>query len=99
MTQNNIHFELIDIIDNPPCEESLVAASNYLGDRKYLFNTSGLSYRKIGANAIKAMTDIEAIDALLQDPKLIKRPFLSIKDNVFLIGFNEEKWSELLLDE
>ena len=43
---------------------------------KSLFNTSGKSYRALGAEKVNKMNQKEAILALTNDPKLIKRPFL-----------------------
>ena len=92
-----LDFDLIDIMENPPSRGILLDAANNLGDRKYLFNTSGISYRELGAKVIKGYTNEKAFDALEADPKLIKRPFLVVNKNKFLVGFNESKWSATLL--
>ena len=97
LRSNGIDFELIDILNNPPSIEILLLASKIYGDRKYLLNTSGVKYRSIGADFIKRMGDQEFFNKLFEEPKLIKRPFLSIADNSFLLGFKEEKWSEKLI--
>ena len=94
---NDIAFELVDILNNPPSKEILVLSSQYYGDRKYLLNTSGLRYRSIGAARIKKMSDNDFFDYLFKEPKLIKRPFLNKENSCFLIGFKEEKWIEKLL--
>ena len=75
----------------------LLTASEFLGDRKYLLNTSGASYRSIGSEVVKKMSDKEFFDNLSKDPRLIKRPFLFKTDNCFLVGFKEEKWVKNLL--
>ena len=97
LKNNNISFELIDILINPPSKELLVAAGEVLGDRKYLLNTSGAIYRSIGANAVRGMSDNDFFGNLTKEPRLIKRPFLYIQDNCFLVGFKEEKWIDILL--
>ncbi len=97
LQQNQIEYELIDIVENPPSKQILLEAFKQLSDRKKLFNTSGISYRKIGASVVKAMGDNEAIDALAADGKLIKRPFVITTNNRILVGFNQEKWNQLLL--
>ena len=76
LNDHQIAFKLIDIALSPPKKEILIDAISQLGDRKKIFNTSGLSYRKLGASFVKAMSDSEAIAALAADGKLIKRPFL-----------------------
>jgi arsenate reductase len=57
-----------------------------------LFNTSGQSYRAMGAAAVKALSDDEALDALAADGKLIKRPFVVVDSSAFLTGFKPDLW-------
>ena len=97
LKNNNIDFELIDILNNPPDKELLISASEVYGDRKYLLNTSGVIYRSIGSEVIKKMSDYEFFEELFKKPKLIKRPFLYKPSKCFLVGFKEEKWAEKLL--
>ncbi len=97
LKKNDIDFELIDLIKNPPSQETLILASKEYGDRKYLLNTTGAMYRSIGAEVVKEMNDKEFFERLYKEPKLIKRPFLYRKNSLFLIGFKEEKWVEKLL--
>ena len=75
----------------------LIDASKAYGDRKYLLNTSGASYRSLGADVVKNMSDKEFFETLFDDPRLIKRPFISFSNDSYLIGFKEEKWAERLL--
>ena len=75
----------------------LISASELYGDRKYLLNTSGAIYRSIGSETIKKMSYYKLFEQLVAEPRLIKRPFLSISSKSFLVGFKEEKWAEKLL--
>ena len=97
LKNNNISFELIEILIDPPSKELLISASEMLGDRKYLLNTSGAIYRSIGANVVREMSDNDFFENLFKEPRLIKRPFFYIQDNCFLVGFKEEKWIDKLL--
>ena len=97
LRNNQISFELIDLIKSPPSKKMLISASELYGDRKYLLNTSGVIYRSIGSDVLKKMTDNELFEQLVVEPRLIKRPFLYKSDNCFLVGFKEEKWAEKLL--
>ena len=97
LRQNDINFELIDILTNPPSKEMLISASELYGNRKYILNTSGAKYRSIGSEFIKKMSDNELFEQLFIEPRLIKRPFLYKSNKCFLVGFKEEKWSEKLL--
>jgi len=87
--------DLFDITSAPPLAADLAHAMDQLG-RKALFNTSGQSYRALGAAAVKAMSDAEALEALSIDGKLIKRPFVICPDGTVLVGFKPEVWSETL---
>ena len=97
LKNNDIAFELIDLLKSPPSKEMLISDSELYGDRKYLLNTSGVIYRSIGSDAVKKMSDNELFEQLFMEPRLIKRPFLYKPNNFFLIGFKEEKWAEKLL--
>ncbi len=97
LNKNNIEYELIDIIVNPPTKKEITFAIKQLGSTKYLLNTSGKSYRSIGANVIKSMSQVELINLLNADSKLIKRPFAIKNSGDTLVGFDENKWNDSLL--
>tara|TARA_Y100001968_G_scaffold276511_1_gene270830 strand:+ start:107 stop:454 length:348 start_codon:yes stop_codon:yes gene_type:complete len=97
LENNDISFDLINILHTPPSKEMLISASELYGDRKYLLNTSGSIYRSIGSDVVKKMSDNEFFEKLFIEPRLIKRPFLFKPTKCFLVGFKEEKWSEKLL--
>jgi arsenate reductase len=90
-----VEVEAFDITLQPPSLEELRAALLQLG-RARLFNTSGQSYRALGAAVIKAMADEEALAALARDGRLVKRPFLIAADGRIVTGFRPEEWQELL---
>ncbi|WP_414153452.1 arsenate reductase family protein [Prochlorococcus sp. MIT 1300] len=98
LKENGVAHEIVDIVDQPPGKDQLLIAKNQLLNRKKLFNTSGISYRELGASVVNAMSDDEAIEALASDGKLVKRPFLITKDNKVLVGFKQEEWTNLLLN-
>lgn len=99
LQEHHIAYELLDIIETPPSREMLTGASERLGNRKLLFNTSGQSYRALGSAVVQAMSDTEAFDALADDGKLIKRPLLITEKGNVLVGFKPEVWAEVLLDK
>lgn len=94
---NNLTYEVVDITTDPPTKEVLAQAFERLGVRQRLFNTSGQSYRALGAAVVKAMTDDEALTALAVDGRLIKRPFVELPNGDFLVGFKPEEWNQALL--
>ena len=91
----NGNLELIDITLEPPVLHDLRLAFNSLG-RKRLFNTSGQSYRALGAAAVAALSGDEALAALAADGKLIKRPFAITESGTALVGFKPEEWQAAL---
>jgi arsenate reductase (glutaredoxin) len=86
--------ELIDITQQPPSPQELSRALQQLG-RKRLLNTSGQSYRALGAATVQAMDDAALLQALAADGKLIKRPFLIGDDGATLTGFQQAEWESL----
>ena len=98
LSENKIEFSVVDIIKTPPNKEILIRALDQFENRKSLFNTSGLSYRNLGAKVVQGMNDAQIIEALIADGKLIKRPFLITKEEKILVGFRPDVWEETLLD-
>jgi arsenate reductase len=90
---------VVDITTTPPDRSLLVRAHKQFGQLQPLFNTSGQSYRALGAATVKAMSEQEALDALADDGKLVKRPFVELPDGRFLVGFKPEIWSEAFFAE
>ncbi len=86
---------LIDITSHPPSPEELADALGQLGSRRPLLNTSGASYRALGAERVRAMTDAQILAALAADGRLIKRPFLVLPNGTILTGFRPEEWDPL----
>ena len=97
LESEGFEFEVIDITLKPPSVDHLHQAYCQFGEVKPLFNTSGQSYRAIGAEAVIKMSNEKALQVLAADGKLIKRPFVQCPDGRFLIGFKPEVWSEQLL--
>ena len=98
LNENNIQYELIDIVKDPPSQKLLSKAMDSLSDKKKLFNTHGKSYRELGAEVVKSLDKKDAIKELANDGKLIKRPFVVTPSEEFLIGFNELDWSKAILN-
>jgi Spx/MgsR family transcriptional regulator len=93
LDRNNVAYEKVAILETPPTRVELrkmLAAQG--GNIKKLFNTSGEVYRekKIGEK-LNTMTVDEALDLLVSNGKLVKRPFVLTGD-VGLVGFNQEIW-------
>lgn len=96
LAERGLTVEVIDITTTPPSLELLRQALGQFGDRRRLFNTSGRSYREIGAARLKAMDDEAALAALAADGRLIKRPFVVSPSGQILTGFKEPEWEQLI---
>ena len=99
LENNSINYEVIDIINEPPSREIISEAISQVGTSKKLFNTSGLSYRNLGAKAVNSMTEEEKLNHLIKDGRLIKRPLLISSKGGILVGFKMEEWVDLLLND
>ena len=89
-----VEFEVVDIITAPPAREMLESFIDAQDVKSYLNSRSAIYRdRKLGANL---PTKAEAIELMLEDPNLIKRPFI-IKGDVASFGFKEaefeSKWT------
>ena len=93
----NIDFESINIVDHPPTRSALEDLWQKSGQPlRKLFNTSGQSYRQGNfKDRLASMTDTEALTALSEDGKLIKRPLVDAGPTV-LVGFNEDHFKDSL---
>ena len=93
LDQNNINFELIDIVKQPPSKEFLeLALIQFSFDIKKIFNTRGKSFKSIDFD-IFDLPKRKIIELLSVDGKLIKRPFLIINESNLLLGFNESEYA------
>jgi len=94
--ENEIPYEIVQIIDEPPTKAELNEMIRTSGvDIKKFFNTSGGSYREMGMkDKVKTLSEEELLDILASDGKIIKRPLITNGD-VTTVGWNDEvakKW-------
>jgi arsenate reductase len=93
LAERGIAAEPIDITHQPPSLAELQLGLAQLGRRR-LFNTSGQSYRALGASTEQAMDDATALAALAADGRLVKRPFMVTDTGQVLTGFKPEEWQQ-----
>lgn len=98
LVDNNLEFENIEIVKNPPTKEELKNMYKVSGyELKKFFNTSGVRYRELGLKeVVKTESDDKLLEILASDGMLIKRPIVYDGKNV-LIGFKEDIWKDTLL--
>lgn len=87
-----VPYQRVPIVDQPPTMAELKAMLAYTGDLRRLFNTSGLAYREMGlGEKLKSMSQADALALLAKNGRLVKRPFVLLKDRG-LLGFKEAEW-------
>lgn len=96
LRDHNVSFEVVDIVSAPPSPAILSKALKTSGlPIRRLFNTSGQSYRQGGfKELLPSMSTPQAIAALAQDGKLIKRPLI-VGQQFALVGFKAEQYAEV----
>ncbi len=89
---NNISYQIIDIVKEPPSKKFLeLALIKFSLDKKKLFNTRGKSYKSLDIDILN-LEKKRIIELLSNDGKLIKRPFLIINESKLILGFNESEY-------
>ncbi|HEX4048342.1 MAG TPA: arsenate reductase family protein [Elusimicrobiota bacterium] len=88
-----VAYEAVPIVETPPSRAELKAMLGFAGDLRRLFNVSGALYRELGvAEKLKTLDEDAALALLAKHGKLVKRPFVLLKDRG-LLGFKEEEWT------
>jgi arsenate reductase len=97
LTSHEVPYRSIDIVAAPPSAATLAQILERSGlPVSKLFNTSGQSYREGNfKERLKGMSEKDALLALAQDGKLIKRPLL-VSDALVLVGFDADVYTSKL---
>lgn len=95
LDHNNIAYNSIHIIDNPPTKDELLDFIQKSGlPAKKFFNTSGKKYRELNIkDKIKDASIEEMVEILASDGMLIKRPIVTDGQKV-TVGFKEETFEQ-----
>ena len=89
LDHNNINYQFIDIVKEPPSKKFLeLAFKQFLFDMKKIFNIRGKSFKYIDFDTLD-LTKEKIIELLSNDGKLIKRLSLIINERKLILGFNE----------
>lgn len=101
ITTNNIKANFIDITKTTPTKEEIKdILDTFKIPIKKLFNTSGIKYRELALkDKLPTLTNDEAIELLISDGMLIKRPLaFNCKQEILLLGFKKEEWLATFTD-
>jgi arsenate reductase (glutaredoxin) len=96
LATNGIDYEFINTKEQPPTRSMIAAWIRTLGS-KPMRNTSGQSYRALGA-AKDDWTDDQWEAAFAKDAMLLKRPLFVRDGTVVLVGFRDKEvdlWEKL----
>ncbi len=94
LESKGFEFKLIDIIKEPPLISYLnIALDQYSDEKKRIFNTRGKAFKTLNLD-IDFLSREEIIQLLLNDGRLIKRPFLLYEGKKVILGFNEIEYSK-----
>ena len=94
LESQDLEFQLIDILKEPPLVNYLnLALKQYSDDKKRIFNTRGKAFKTLDLD-IDRLSMEEIIQLLLSDGKLIKRPFLIYEGKKVILGFNEIQYAK-----
>lgn len=96
LNDHHLQYDFIDITVNPPTYTQLEAIISQTNKPiKKFFNSSGVMYREMQLkDKLKTMSDIEMIDLLANNGKLIKRPLLT-NGQKSSVAFNEEEFTNI----
>ena len=93
---HGLPYRFRDVREDPPARSTLRRALSGSIPLRRFFNTSGKAYREGGfKDRVPIMNREEALDALDDDPMLLKRP-LVVGPGVLLVGFREETYDREL---
>jgi len=94
LESKDFEFKLIDIVKEPPLVNYLnLALEQYSDDKKRIFNIRGKAFKTLNLD-IYDLSREEIIQLLLNDGKLIKRPFLIYEEVKVILGFNEIEYAK-----
>ena len=94
LKSKDFEFQLIDIVKEPPLVNYLnLALDQYSYDKKRIFNTRGKAFKTLNID-INCLSREEIIQLLLNDGKLIKRPFLIYEEKKVILGFKEIEYAK-----
>lgn len=98
LCNNRYAVERVDIFATPPTKAEMVQMLGYYkGNIRALFNTAGRFYQENNLkDKIGKMTQDEALQMLLKNGRLVKRPFILFKGGG-LVGFDPKEWKKVLV--
>ena len=88
LKNHGVEYEFVDTKEQPPSQAMIQAWVEVLG-AKPMRNTSGQSYRSLGAEK-ENWTEDQWAEAFAQDAMLLKRPLFVKDSTAVLVGFRDK---------
>ena len=93
LESNNIDYTFHDYRDDGIEKPWLVETEKNIG-WELLLNKRGTTFRQLADDVKDNVNQTSAIDLMLEQPAMIKRPVL-IKDNQYFLGFKADQYAEI----
>lgn len=95
LAENEVEYVFHDYKKLGADKDTLKAWSKKVGWEP-LINRRGTSWRKLSESEQSDLTETRAIQLMIANPSLIKRPVITVDDTV-MVGFDEAELAEKLL--
>lgn len=92
LESHGVEYVFVDFKKTPPSRDKIVSWIQKTS-LQVLLNTKGTTYKKLGLK--ENLNDEQKIQAMLQNPTLIKRPVIESGD-VVIVGYDENALQVLL---
>jgi len=97
LAENEIEYEFHDYKKLGTDKDTLKDWSQQVG-WETLLNRRGTSWRKLSEAEQSDLTESRAIQLMIANSSLIKRPVMSVDDDI-TVGFDESVWEDTLLSD
>lgn len=96
LDEHGVDYTFVDFKKTPPTKQQIKQWVSEFGWASVV-NKRGTTYRNLDANIKESLNEQSAIDVLLSQPSMIKRPILfKESDQTFLLGFDPEQYAHIL---
>jgi Spx/MgsR family transcriptional regulator len=87
---NNIGYSFSDVKESPPDSAQVSKWSGALGGWEKMINRAGYTWRGLSPADTANLTEKKAVDLVLRNPSLIRRPLIEHADGSVTVGFSEK---------
>ncbi|GAA0562865.1 MULTISPECIES: ArsC family reductase [Rheinheimera] len=93
LEQHQIAYQFVDYRTDGLTQDQLANFSAHCGWQN-LLNTRGTTYRQLDEADKTDLTEDKALNLMLAQPAMIKRPLL-VHDNQYFLGFKPEQYQQI----